>query len=118
MIPGGVNSPVRAFRAVGGDPPFIVRGQGSRVWDADGNEYLDYIGSWGPLILGHAAPSVVEAICSVARDGVSFGASTPAEADLGRYAKPQCLQETIAARSDAYDYRWKRTNPVPSNAPS
>ena len=82
MIPGGVNSPVRAFRAVGGDPPFIVRGQGSRVWDADGNEYLDYIGSWGPLILGHAAPSVVEAICSAARDGVSFGASTPAEADL------------------------------------
>jgi glutamate-1-semialdehyde 2,1-aminomutase len=82
MIPGGVNSPVRAFRAVGGDPPFIVRGQGSRVWDADGNEYLDFIGSWGPLILGHAAPSVVEAICSAARDGVSFGASTPTEADL------------------------------------
>jgi glutamate-1-semialdehyde 2,1-aminomutase len=82
MIPGGVNSPVRAFRAVGGDPPFIVRGQGSRVWDADGNEYLDYIGSWGPLILGHAAPAVVEAICGAARDGVSFGASTPAEADL------------------------------------
>src|SRR6476660_10091594 len=62
MIPGGVNSPVRAFRAVGGDPPFIVRGQGSRVWDADGNEYLDYIGSWGPLILGHASPNVVDAI--------------------------------------------------------
>jgi glutamate-1-semialdehyde 2,1-aminomutase len=82
MIPGGVNSPVRAFRAVGGDPPFIVRGQGSRVWDADGNEYLDYIGSWGPLILGHAAPTVVEAICAAARDGVSFGASTPSEADL------------------------------------
>ena len=82
MIPGGVNSPVRAFRAVGGDPPFIVRGQGSRVWDADGNEYLDYIGSWGPLILGHAAPTVVEAICAAARDGTSFGASTPAEADL------------------------------------
>src|SRR5256884_5776427 len=82
MIPGGVNSPVRAFRAVGGDPPFIVRGQGSRVWDADGNEYLDYIGSWGPLILGHAAPNVIEAICGAARDGVTFGASTPAEADL------------------------------------
>jgi glutamate-1-semialdehyde 2,1-aminomutase len=82
MIPGGVNSPVRAFRAVGGDPPFIVRGQGSRVWDADGNEYLDYIGSWGPLILGHASPNVVDAICGAARDGVSFGASTPAEADL------------------------------------
>src|SRR5437868_615690 len=82
MIPGGVNSPVRAFRAVGGDPPFLVRGQGSRVWDADGNEYLDYIGSWGPLILGHASPNVVDAICGAARDGVSFGASTPAEADL------------------------------------
>src|SRR5438270_4127643 len=82
MIPGGVNSPVRAFRAVGGDPPFIVRGQGSRVWDADGNEYLDYIGSWGPLILGHASPNVVDAICAAARDGVTFGASTPAEADL------------------------------------
>ena len=82
MIPGGVNSPVRAFRAVGGDPPFIVRGQGSRVWDADGNEYLDYIGSWGPLILGHASPHVVDAICAAARDGVTFGASTPAEADL------------------------------------
>jgi glutamate-1-semialdehyde 2,1-aminomutase len=82
MIPGGVNSPVRAFRAVGGDPPFIVRGQGSRLWDADGNEYIDYIGSWGPLILGHAAPSVVEAITAAARNGVSFGASTPSEADL------------------------------------
>ena len=56
MIPGGVNSPVRAFRSVGGDPPFIVRGKGSHIWDADGNEYIDYIGSWGPLILGHAEP--------------------------------------------------------------
>ena len=62
MIPGGVNSPVRAFRAVGGDPPFIIRGQGSHIWDADGNEYIDYIGSWGPLILGHAPPTVVEAV--------------------------------------------------------
>jgi glutamate-1-semialdehyde 2,1-aminomutase len=82
MIPGGVNSPVRAFRAVGGDPPFIVRGQGSHLWDADGNDYLDYIGSWGPLILGHSAPTVVEAIISAVRNGTSFGASTPAEADL------------------------------------
>jgi len=82
MIPGGVNSPVRAFRAVGGDPLYIVRGQGSRVWDADGNEYVDYIGSWGPLILGHAAPAVVEAVIAAARRGTSFGASTPAEADL------------------------------------
>ena len=82
MIPGGVNSPVRAFRAVGGDPPFIVRGAGSHLWDADGNEFIDYIGSWGPLILGHAAPAVVEAITHAARNGTSFGASTPAEADL------------------------------------
>jgi glutamate-1-semialdehyde 2,1-aminomutase len=82
IIPGGVSSPVRAFRAVGGDPPFIVRGQGSRLWDADGNEYIDYIGSWGPLILGHAQPEVVEAVIAAARNGTSFGASTPAEADL------------------------------------
>ena len=82
MIPGGVNSPVRAFRAVGGDPAFVVRGQGSHIWDADQNEYIDYIGSWGPLILGHAAPVVLEAIGSAMRNGTSFGASTPAEADL------------------------------------
>jgi len=82
LIPGGVNSPVRAFRSVGGDAPFIVRGEGSRIIDADGNEYIDYIGSWGPLILGHAAPHVVNAIVSAARNGASFGASTPAEADL------------------------------------
>jgi glutamate-1-semialdehyde 2,1-aminomutase len=82
MIPGGVNSPVRAFRAVGDEPPFIVRGQGSRIWDADGNEYIDYIGSWGPLILGHAAPGVIEAIIAAAKNGTSFGASTPTEADL------------------------------------
>jgi len=82
MIPGGVNSPVRAFRAVGGDPPFVVRGRGAHIWDADGNEYVDYIGSWGPLILGHAAPVVVEALGAAMRNGTSFGASTPAEADL------------------------------------
>jgi glutamate-1-semialdehyde 2,1-aminomutase len=82
MIPGGVNSPVRAFRAVGGDPPFVVRGQGAHIWDADGNEYVDYIGSWGPLILGHAAPVVLEALGATLRHGTSFGASTPAEADL------------------------------------
>src|SRR5438876_723827 len=82
MIPGGVNSPVRAFRAVGGDPPFIVRGQGSRIWDADGNDYVDYVGSWGPLILGHAAPGITEAIGAAAKNGTSFGASIPSEADL------------------------------------
>ena len=82
MIPGGVNSPVRAFGSVGGDPPFIVRGKGSRIWDADENEFIDYVGSWGPLILGHAAPDVLDAIVSAACNGTSFGASTPAEADL------------------------------------
>jgi glutamate-1-semialdehyde 2,1-aminomutase len=82
MFPGGVNSPVRAFGAVGTDPPFIVRGQGSHVSDADGNSYIDYVGSWGPLILGHAPSDVVEAIMEAACNGTSFGASTPAEADL------------------------------------
>jgi len=82
MIPGGVNSPVRAFRSVGCDPPFIVRGQGSHLWDADENRYIDYVGSWGPLILGHAPPGVPEAIAAAAKNGTSFGASTAAEADL------------------------------------
>src|SRR5258707_11408083 len=82
FIPGGVNSPVRAFRSVGSEPPFIVRGEGSHIWDADGNEYVDYIGSWGPLILGHAAPVVVEAIIAATRKGTTFGASTPPAADL------------------------------------
>jgi glutamate-1-semialdehyde 2,1-aminomutase len=82
LIPGGVNSPVRAFRSVGSDPPFLVSGQGAHVWDADGNRYIDYVGSWGPLILGHANPEVIEAIILAARNGTSFGASTPREADL------------------------------------
>jgi glutamate-1-semialdehyde 2,1-aminomutase len=82
MIPGGVNSPVRAFGSVGGDPLFIVRGQGSHLWDADENKYIDYVGSWGPLILGHAAPGIPEAVSAAAKHGTSFGASTPAEADL------------------------------------
>ncbi len=82
VLPGGVNSPVRGFRAVGGEPPFIVRGAGAHLWDADGNQYLDYVGSWGPLILGHAPPEVVEAVIAAARTGTSFGASTPAEVEL------------------------------------
>lgn len=82
VIPGGVNSPVRAFGSVGGDAPFIVRGQGARIFDADDNEYIDYIGSWGPMILGHAAPGVVEAVIDAAKKGTSFGASTPSEAEL------------------------------------
>jgi len=82
LIPGGVNSPVRAFKAVGCEAPFIARGEGPRLWDADGNQYIDYIGSWGPLIFGHAEPGVLEAILNAAVNGTSFGASTPSEADL------------------------------------
>jgi glutamate-1-semialdehyde 2,1-aminomutase len=82
FFPGGVNSPVRAFKAVGGAPPFVERAQGAYLTDADGNRYIDYFGSWGPMILGHAFPPVVEAIERAARDSASFGASTAAEADL------------------------------------
>ena len=82
FFPGGVNSPVRAFRAVGGTPPFVERAQGAWLTDADGNRYIDYFGSWGPMILGHAFPPVVEAIERAARNSTSFGASTAAEADL------------------------------------
>ncbi len=82
MIPGGVNSPVRAFRSVGGDPPFIARGKGSHIWDADENEFIDYVGSWGPLILGHAPAEVLDAIVTAVCNGTSFGASTASEADL------------------------------------
>jgi len=82
VIPGGVNSPVRAFRAVGGTPRFIDRGEGSRIWDADGREYIDYVGSWGPLVLGHSDPDVVAAVRTAAGRGLSFGAPTAAEAEL------------------------------------
>jgi len=82
VIPGGVNSPVRAFRAVGGTPRFIVRGAGSRIVDAEGRSYLDYIGSWGPMILGHGHPAVVEAVQRAVVDGLSFGAPTEREIEL------------------------------------
>jgi len=81
-IPGGVNSPVRSFRAVGGNPLFIQRAQGSRIWDVDDNEYIDYVASWGPMILGHAHPQVVEAIQRAAGRGTSYGAPTPLEVEL------------------------------------
>ncbi|HXZ54881.1 MAG TPA: glutamate-1-semialdehyde 2,1-aminomutase [Burkholderiales bacterium] len=82
VIPGGVNSPVRAFRAVGGTPRFIERGEGSRIWDADGREYIDYVGSWGPLVLGHSDPDVVAAVRTAAGRGLSFGAPTAGETEL------------------------------------
>jgi len=81
-FPGGVNSPVRAFRSVGGTPLFIRRGKGSRIWDADGNEFIDFCCSWGPLILGHANPKVVNAIKHAVENGSSFGAPTELENDL------------------------------------
>ncbi len=83
-LPGGVDSPVRAFKAVGGTPPFIVRGQGSKIYDADGNEYIDYVCSWGPLILGHAHPQVVDALKEATECGASFGAPTELEITLAK----------------------------------
>jgi len=83
-IPGGVNSPVRAFKAVGGGPLFIDRGRGSHIWDVDGNKFIDYVGSWGPLILGHAHPLVVQAVEKAAERGTSFGATTEAEIELAK----------------------------------
>ena len=82
IIPGGVNSPVRAFRGVGGTPLFIERGEGSRIFDVDGNSYIDYVGSWGPLLLGHRAPAVIEALRAVLDNGTSFGAPTERESEL------------------------------------
>jgi len=82
LIPGGVNSPVRAFRAVGGRPFFVERGAGARIWDVDGHCYLDFLGSWGPLILGHAPAPVVEAITDAVRQGTSFGAPTSREVEI------------------------------------
>ena len=83
-IPGGVNSPVRSFRAVGGTPPFIAKGSGAHIWDEDGNEYIDYLGSWGPLVLGHAHPSVVDALKTAAAGGTSFGAPVAQEVELAQ----------------------------------
>src|SRR5438874_4168856 len=87
LLPGGVDSPVRAFRAVGGTPRFIARGKGAAVWDVDDNRYIDYLASWGPLIAGHAHPGVVAAIQEAASRGTSYGAPTQAEVDLAQLVK-------------------------------
>ncbi|MBI2428947.1 MAG: glutamate-1-semialdehyde 2,1-aminomutase [Ignavibacteriales bacterium] len=81
-IPGGVNSPVRAFKSVGRNPVFIKKAQGAKLWDVDGNEYIDYVGSWGPMILGHAHPAILDAISKAAVDGTSFGAATDREVEM------------------------------------
>ena len=82
FIPAGVNSPVRAFRAVGGAPRFIARGEGASMWDTEGRRYIDYIGSWGAMVAGHAHPEVVAAVCAAAKNGLSFGAPTEAEIEM------------------------------------
>src|SRR5216683_5818969 len=87
VLPGGVDSPVRAFRGVGGTPLFIARGKGSTIWDVDGNRYVDFLASWGPLIAGHAHPGVVAAINDAASKGTSFGAPTEAELELADLVK-------------------------------
>src|SRR5947209_13979928 len=83
-IPGGVNSPVRAFRGVGGQPFFVDRARGARVWDVDGNEYLDYVCTWGPAILGHAHPKIIQAVQHAAEHGTSFGIPNPLEVTMAR----------------------------------
>src|SRR6202142_2666974 len=84
FIPGGVNSPVRAFRAVGGQPFFVNRAAGCRVWDVDGNEYIDYVGTWGPAILGHAHPRIIRAVQQAAERGTSFGIPNPLEVTMAK----------------------------------
>ena len=98
-MPGGVNSPVRAMRSIGRDPIFIERGEGPYVWDVDGNRYVDWVSSWGPLILGHADPAVVEAVSTAAGRGTSFGAPTAGEVDLAaevvdRFASVEMIRMT------------------------
>ena len=97
LIPGGVNSPVRAFRGVGGTPLFIARGEGSRIYDVDGNEYIDYVGSWGPLILGHCFPPVIEALRQVLETGTSFGAPTEREVELAELIR-ECVPSVEMVR--------------------
>ena len=91
VIPGGVNSPVRACKSVGAEPVFIDRAEGARIIDVDGNEYIDYVGSWGPMILGHSHPAVIEAVRSVLSRGTSFGAPTDLETELGNIGRTSLL---------------------------
>jgi len=106
LMPGGVNSPVRAMGSIGRDPVFIDRGEGSRVWDADGNEYVDWVSSWGPLILGHAHPAVVEAVTAAAAKGTSYGAATEGEVELAsevteRFASVEMIRMTSSGTEAA-----------------
>ena len=109
VIPGGVNSPVRAFKAVGGTPRFVQRAQGAYFWDANGQRYIDYIGSWGPMILGHGHPAVVEAVQKAVLEGFSYGAPTEREVELAE----EILESNIAAAKN--EIRYYRANPLPEN---
>ena len=97
LFPGGVHSPVRAFRAVGGQPLFIARGEGAYLYDVDGNRFVDYVLSWGPLILGHAHPRVVQALADAAARGTSYGAPSPLEVEL-EYSSEPCLRAVSISR--------------------
>ena len=100
LLPGGVSSPVRAFRAVGGSPIFIERGEGAYLVDVDGNRYVDYVLSWGPLILGHAHPDVVAALGEALRQGTSYGAPSPLELELARLDRAlRCRASSSSASS-------------------
>ena len=99
VIPGGVSSPVRAFRAVGGTPLFIERGAGAHLFDADGRRYLDFVGSWGALILGHAHPEVVAAMTEACRNGTTFGAPCAAEVELAERIVPRIPGSSRCASS-------------------
>ncbi len=97
LFPGGVNSPVRAYRAVGGEAPIMVRGEGPYVWDADGNRYIDCVGAFGPLMLGHAHPAVVAAIRAAVEAGGSFGATSPPEVRLAELIRSSACGSSTAA---------------------
>ena len=119
LIPGGVNSPVRAFRGVGGTPRFIERGEGSRIFDVDGNSYIDYVGSWGPLLLGHRPPPVIDALREALEIGTSFGAPTEREVELAELiAQCRAVDRDGAAgelrhRSDhERAARWRADSPA------
>ena len=113
-MPGGVNSPVRAMRSIGRDPIFIERGEGRHIWDVDGNRYVDWVSSWGPLILGHAHPAVVEAVREAAGRGTSYGAPTAGEVELAReVAERFASVEMVRMTSSGTEASMSRAPPRP-----
>ena len=115
LMPGGVNSPVRAFRAVGRAPLFIARAQGSSLWDVDGNVFIDYVGSWGPMIVGHAHPRVLEALVRAAGAGTSFGAPTELEVRMAemicRLVPSIAMVRMVNSGTEATMFGWRGHTP-------